>query len=1278
MIPDEARTPLTTPLGSGRTLIEASAGSGKTRAITSLFARMVVERGLEIDQILVVTFTKAATAELRERIRATLKVIESARGKAANATDDQARELLERWEQLPGLDAARIRERIELALLDIDRANIQTIHGFCQRALTEFAFETGFSFDFELSGDGGGLVEGVVRDFWQRKYRNSSRILARFLAKKGFLPGHLAGWYASLRAKDFAEIRGAPESAQDPAEAENLCREKLQAFIAIWREHGAAFKEIMLESEALNRRSYRNDTIRNHLGTIQRVAAEGELPLSMIEGDGLAGVAKYFGANDLARKCKKGHEPPENPLFAAFDELADACKTFTESLESGLRFTRKQLIEHAGKEVRRIVREQKRLGYDDLLLEMRQALDREGSGGRLAANIRRRFPAALIDEFQDTDPTQARIFAAIYGGGDGAEPAETADDRGALYIVGDPKQAIYKFRGADIFAYLAAQRGAALPLELGSNYRSTPGLVEACNAIFAAPWAFAIPEIGFSPATPGRDSALRLEIDGETPPPMQFWLLQDYTAGGKASDVAANKTADDIIRLLKLAGEGKAKIGGKPLAASDIAVLVAKKADGRMVARELRRRGGRCVEIDDSSIFDSREAGQVYRLLLALANRGRQDFRRAALTGDVFGLGNEDLLALIEADDYWSHWAEQFDQWHRDWVDKGVGAMLRKIIGAQLKRWPEVEQEASGESGEGGAGGEEIRVGTGNLLNSPAGPRRLTNFYHLTELLQEAETENQYSPARLLAWLRRRMMGEAESRPAEENPHTLRLDSDENLVKISTIHKSKGLEYPIVYLPFAWYSRQVNKTSADRPIEYHTREDGRFPAVLDLAPDAAGLAKHKLEEFSSSVRLLYVALTRARERCVIAWTRITRDPHGKETPPLAWLLHRDEHDEKTLAEDGGPEAANSAIPDSATKVLPQINYSFRTKERGEFNLDMEALQRQCSHGIKLGDKDSATLPTARLDGTAGELELTAPREFDRPLRRIRRMTSYTDLAAEHPAATQRFSEAAAADHDQSVDAASADAAEAESTKTDAFHFPRGARVGNCFHRIFELHDQEPGRMLNDICAEQLLRAGIDLRKWLRVALNIVENTLSTELREPGESGRAGFRLADIDRRLTELEFFFPVKGVSRSGLAAALARSGYPELLREVPGEPAIDGFLRGFIDLTFEHEGRWYIADYKSNHLGDQAQDYEGEPLKDAMRQHSYQLQYLLYLLALHRYLRTRIRGYDYERHIGGVFYLFLRGVAPATGMSRGVWFDRPEKACIEALDEFMESAGS
>ena len=1264
-------TPLTTPLEDGRTLIEASAGSGKTRAITTLVARLVVEKEREIDSILVVTFTKAATAELRERIRSTLKSVEKAEGKAANADDDQAEELLEQWEQDKELDEATIRDRIKLALLDIDRANIQTIHSFCQRALTEFAFETGFSFEFEVSGDGGGIVESVVRDFWQDRFRGSSRILAKYLKNKKFMPDELAKWYAASRAKSFTEIKSVPESAKEPAELEKALREKLVSFISIWREQGEAFTKIMLGSDAFNRQKYQLKTIEKRLRYIEKVAAKGDLPLDI---DLLLDRANFFGAPKAAQCCKKDRTVPENPLFAAFDELAADCKTFLDQLAVGLRLVRKQLIGHAQEEIRRRVRQQRRLGYDDLLIEMRDALDREGSGRRLAHSIRHRFPVALIDEFQDTDPTQERIFSAIYGSGeDFGEPDKAGDGRGALYIVGDPKQSIYQFRGADIFAYLSAQQGAESSVTLGKNYRSTPALVEACNTIFDIDSAFTIPEIGFSPATPGRDGSVRLELEGKPVTPLQFWLLEDFSTIGDVSNVSAHKTANDIVRLLNLAREGKAKIGDKLLAASDIAVLVARKIDGSKVAKELRRRGARSVEIYDSSIFDSREAGQVYRLLLALANRGRQDYRRAALAGDVFGLDSEDLLALIEEDDYWSHWAEKFDEWIKDWIDKGVGAMLRKIIGAEMKHWPEAKSEndsASGKSAMSENAAEEITVGSGNLLNRPAGPRRLTNFYHLIELLQEAETENQYSPAGVLAWLNRRIMGQAELRQTEAVTYTLRLDSDENLVKISTIHRSKGLQYPIVYLPFAWFGRDP-KNSPDDPVEYHVREDGRFPSVLDLAPDDAARGRRELEEFGESVRLLYVALTRAEEYCVVAWTRITRKSDNRELPPLAWLLHREE---KVSRKDGDAQAKNAVIPDPVAIAHAELKSSIPERDRNTFEEDVSFVAGRCKQGIELHDLDSAKFPVVRLQGAGSESTLDPPREFNRRLHRIRRMTSYTDLAAEHAVPRHRFFEIAAADHDQNAVSVDADEFETESQKHNVFNFPRGAQVGNCLHKIFEIHHKEPERPLEEICQEQLIRAGID-KKWRTTARNMVENTLSADL---SEIGRESFRLRNIKRRLCELEFFFPVQGLSCSRMAELLARFGYPELLREVPDEQAINGFLRGFIDLTFEHNGRWYIADYKSNHLGYGADDYRREQLESAMRQHNYPLQYLIYLLALHRYLGTRIADYDYERHIGGVFYLFLRGMTPATGMSRGVWFDRPDKACIDALDNFMKSAES
>lgn len=1250
---DPSGTPLATPLGGGRTLIEASAGSGKTRAITTLVARLVVEQGLALDSILVVTFTKPATAELRKRIRKTLKAIQDANGEAAAADDDQAAELLEKWEAGETLDTERIRARIDLALLDIDRANILTIHSFCQRALTEFAFETGFPFDFEVSGDGKGIVEGVVRDFWQNRFRNSSRLLAQFLQKKKFLPDELAEWYRGLRAKLFHEIRGVPDKAIKLAEAEQACQAILDSVVETWRSQGGEFSRIVLDSDVFNRNGYRKGTVARHLETFREIAGNGELPLDI---ESFAKVAEYLGATNAASKCKKGRELPENPLFEAFDRLSAACGALLTHFEFGLRQVRKELLEHAGDEIRRLIREERRLGYDDLLIEMRDALVRETTGPRLAGSIRRRFPVALIDEFQDTDPTQEHIFRGIYGKqettGPYAPPEQEQPDRhSALYIVGDPKQSIYEFRGADIFAYLGAQQGSDSDLRLDSNWRSTPGLVQACNAIFDMPLAFTIPEIGFTPVHAGRDNEARLEIDGEQPTPFALWLAEDQPNNDAATDIVTNRIAAEIVRLLDLARAGRARIGEAPLKASDIAVLVATRNQGREVARALRLQGGRCVEIDDSSVFETREAGQLYRLLLALAHHGRQDYRRSALVGDLFGLDNKQMLALIEDDNYWSDWAARFGEWREYWQSSGVGAMLRKIVGA---------------------GG-----GAGKLLRSDAGPRRLTNLYHLAELLQEAETANRFSSAGVLAWLKRALTGSADQTAADD-AYTLRLDSDEDLVRIMTVHKSKGLEFPIVYLPFAWQGRQI-RGGSDNPLSYHIRDGKRFPAILDLAPDAAGRDLRELEEFGESMRLLYVALTRARERCVVAWTRIT-SKGDKELPPLAWLLHRDEeHDELLAAPDEDTRDAVAAVPEAVAKVHAFLKTEYREKNRADFDADIQRLANKCPQAIEILPIEQDSLPQADQPEDEAEARLQS-REFRRPLRRIRQMTSFSALVAaqaEAPEAARRYLEAGAPDHDQTASStvgAEGQATEGQAEALDAFHFPRGIRVGTCLHRIFEIRDEEPERNLDEICKEQLQRADIPA-KWTPVARGMVENTLQTRLREPGQPG---FRLIDIRRRLVELEFFFPVNGLRSPALVELLGRFDYPELLRESLDPQTIDGYLRGFIDLAFEHEGRWYIADYKSNWLGGHADCYQRENLAESMGEHSYSLQYLIYLLALHRYLGTRLPDYDYERHIGGVFYLFLRGMSPATGMSRGVWFDRPGKACIEALDEFMGGAGT
>ena len=1253
------RSPIDMALSSGRKLIEASAGSGKTRAITTLVVRLVVEDGRELDSILVVTFTKAATAELRERIRKLLREIRQRienRASAADVSDDdQASELLEKWTS-EKLDKKQVSGRIETALLDIDRANVFTIHSFCQRTLAEFAFETGFPFGFELVGDGAGIVENVVRDIWQRRFRDCSPTFANYLLKKNFLPDELARWVGSLRSKHLENLIGVPQAPTDPGIAEKAFGSVFDSARACWEQQHETYCNILRTTDALNRRSYPLGKIEAHIKRVERAFATDELPFDI---DDMHRLAQYLGGGNTVDKCKKGQRLPENPMFEAFDELAEACLELSREYNGWLRDTRRLLIEEIPDEIRRIIRAERRLGYDDLIVEMRQALEnRNGSGERLAANVRRRFPVALIDEFQDTDPTQERIFDRIYTGRKeptSEQPPDLRDQDCALYIVGDPKQSIYEFRGADIFAYLSAQQGVDSNLQLGYNWRSSPELVRAVNAIFDVPLALTIPEISFQPAEPGRREDIGLEVDGEDQAPLDFCLLQDQKNIGDAVQIVANETANEIIKLLESARAGRAVIDGKPLRAKDIAVLVNNRHQGREIARALHRRGGKSIEIDDASVFETREAEQIHRLLLALANPGRKDFLRAALTADVFSLNNAQLHALIEEDEAWSGWVIRFNEWRMIWLARGVGAMLRGILDA----------------GDGAA----------SLLTYSDGPRRLTNLYHLTELLQEAETENRFSHAGLLAWLSKRLNGQAAEKEGADDAVTLRLDSDEDLVRIRTIHRSKGLQFPIVYLPFAWHGRQI-KNDPDTPVSYHNREEYGFPSVLDLAPDDESWRIRELEEFGQSVRLLYVALTRARYRCVVAWTRIMSGAN-KELPPLAWLMHRNLQHEIQLSEvnDSARQATGFAVPREVVDTHGSVRADFFKKSRDEFRADIETVANLCPDGIRIRELEDEIVESGSRLAEESQPEL-ASREFSRTTRRIRQMTSFTALAVDHAegALPQSFVEPGAPDHDESEGDVIAGPVrrEAEEKPVDynAFNFPRGIRVGTCLHNIFEILDEEPGREVVQVCKEQLQRAGIE-PEWHDAARTMVENTLATELREP-EHG--GFRLDDVgvDRRLTELEFCFPVKGLRRAGLGKLLERNGYPGLLSVGEDTQAIDGYLRGFIDLTFEHAGRWHVLDYKSNWLGDKAEDYEPERLGAAMREHRYQLQYLIYLLALHRYLRGRLPDYDYERHIGGAFYLFLRGMDPAAGMSRGVWFDRPSKECIEALDEFMKGGGS
>ena len=1275
------------------TLIEASAGTGKTRTLTGIVAGLVVEAHRRLDEILVVTFTRAATAELRDRIRDTLRSARRAvaPGEAASAGEGagfQAAELLDGWSRDPAFDRQAAARRLEAALEDIDRANVFTIHGFCQRVLANLAFDGGFPFGFEVSGDDSELVAGAARDFWRRRMYAASRVLAGYAADNGFRPDDLAAWAGRWRGKPDLQLRGGEPLDMPIAAREAAWKAVLEEFERVWEEHREAFLEEVRNGSWLNRGKYRAPRTESELVTITALIAD---PDPLLPEPGLFG---RYGATALADACKRGQVLPENPLFAAFDRLEEASAELRAAFDGWLRRARREILDEAGESVRRRVLEDRRLGYDDLLLELYRALRGEG-GERLARRIRSEYPVALIDEFQDTDPVQAEVFLQIYGsaGGEGGGSARGATDDGAggesearlgsgagagragaggLFVVGDPKQSIYRFRGADVFAYLRARDAAHEHRSLDRNWRSMPALVEAVNAVFARSNPFAVPEIEYPPVVPGREEGDPLSIEGIAGEgPLAFRLFPARADGkswpkGEAGDFAASAAADEIARLLTLAANGKAILEGRPLTGADVAVLVRTRAQGRRVADALRERNIRSVEVGDTSVFESREAEQMERLLWALAEPGREARERGALAGDLFGLDAGGLLALEEDEEAWSRWSERLRGWRADWEARGIGPLLRRLV------------EAEG--------------GAARLLRYRDGARRLTNVRHLADLLQAAEAEQRMAPAGLAIWFSRRR-AEAGARDEELQ---LRLESDEELVRILTVHVAKGLEFPVVFLPFAWDARDPSRGRADHAV-YHGGEAEGYREVLDLEPGDAALALARREAFSEELRLLYVALTRAQYRCTVTWGQVRAAEHA----PLAWLLHRAGDSASHRAgepSDGGEDGANGREFDPVDAAIEETAARFAGLAAKALNDEVRAFAGSCPDAVSVAvvDLDGPARPTALAVSPPSGL---AARRLDRPLRRARQLTSFSALTATAGSSGSPVAppDVDRPDHDQHEAPERADDAVApveDEAIGAALSFPRGPVAGSCLHRIFERLDEAPEAApdLDGICRDALAEFGFrgDLREAARA---MVERARAVRLVEPeagpaggapwsspGPGGSAGFRLADPIPRLVELEFAFPVAGLDRARLGASLRENGYrdpfappPDGGPDEPPPPPIDGFLRGFVDLVVEHDGRWYVIDYKSNWLGPSPEDYSREAVAAAMRASAYPLQYLLYLVALHRYLDLKLPGYDYERHVGGVFYLFVRGMDPATGTERGVWFDRPAAAFVRGLDRLF-----
>ena len=1164
----------------GAQVIEASAGTGKTWTLASLYLRLVLGHGrrgggLLPPQILVMTFTEAATAELRDRIRR--RLVQAAdffreEAGAVSSADPFLVQLREAWPR--GEWPARALQ-LELAVQWMDEAAIHTIHGWSHRALREHAFDSASLFEQDKVDDPQALKLVAAGDYWRRWIYPLEASQSLAFERLASTPAALLECVDRHVARRERKRKGGPALAADlsaPTDFEatighwsawaSQLQRALRAAHSAWRTHRAALEEQLSVAMArdLKGTSFKTDKRTAYLGLMRAWSSEA-FGSRTLESDEL----RRFSAGNLRGALKKGGIEPVDThgvfalLQAAFD--LDAAEPPSEPL-----------LDHAAACIGELYESRKaalaQFDFPDLLTRLHAALHAPGSG--LAAALRVQYPVALIDEFQDTDRWQYASFQRIY-----LDPQ--TETSAALLMIGDPKQAIYGFRGADLDTYVTARNTADCIHTLTGNYRSTQSLVAAVNHVFTS----AVEPFGsipYEPVTAQKDVPPLLQRDGGVHPAMTVW----HTPGDepvKAAEHLALMAAVFATRIIKLLGEGLAT-------PADVAVLVRSGKEARAIRAALDQRGLRSVYLSDrDSVYGTREAFDLWTLLRAVNAPRTERFVRAALGTRSFGLPLATLDALFADERALEQQVERFTQWQSIWQRQGFLAMLYAVLHEQAI--------------------------PSRLLAQSDGERRLTNLLHLGDLLQQASLGLQGEGA-VVRHLADRLRDSATAAGGETGADAaqMRLETDAHLVKVVTLHKSKGLQYPVVFLPFA--------------SGFMTDKDD------DLSRRA------------EDVRLLYVALTRAERAVFVGATTLATEFNKDSTESksaLGQLLGRRNAQDlrerlATWAQcadivvaplpeaDGACYAGPPAAPGRRTAEVPQRRHASAWR-----SASFSSLTRRLEPPVRL---------------------TVAPTEADE---------RYSDSQTDNPPETR--------------DAGVGLRTDGIATNPYAA-FPRGARYGDLLHVLLEWQVQQRWPILDPTATatvpvwDSLLRRRCD-------ALGITPEHRALLTEWIIAIGRCplgiGVTLHSLDpaRTWAEMGFLLTTHGATARAIDALISRHVLPGQSRNALQPQALEGLLTGFLDLVFEHDGRYYVLDYKSNYL---PAGYAQEQLAEAILGHRYDLQYTLYLLALHRLLKARLATYDYDRHMGGALYLFVRGIdEPGHGMHH----DLPPRALIERLDDLL-----
>lgn len=1182
----------------GRSLIEASAGTGKTWTIAVLYLRLLLERGLSPKQIVVTTFTDAAAQELRERIRSRVLAAEQTakqvlEGSGAKGDEDW---LASRWrdDSDAACDVEKVSSdlnRLRLAAAELDLAPIGTLHSLCRKILTDYPFESGSTFDLGDMVSSDSMLGTLSDDVWRQLQQSNGRALDLDIdcGSRSSLRKHLKAYSApGVTLPTLGEVA--------PLELDHCLADQIRNLLGLGVfTRKRTFKNALGDLAAFLESTPHNLSL---LKVVENLTPEDvEAHINATGLNDPAVIAVVESAMEIGRALQV---QVLQKMTASWQHWVTQLKTW-----------RQQRLAAAGQ-----------ITFDELIERVYRALPKGGSV--LADRLFDAWPVALVDEFQDTDAQQYAILDRIYRDREGAH-------RGRLVMIGDPKQAIYRFRGGDIDAYLTAKQGATSTLTLDTNFRSSRELVDAFNAFYARAGEVlssnAHHEICYEAVKPStRCDDKPYLLDGK---PCERPLQFHHWEGDGVPDDAPSRTklaleacANHIVQLLS----ANDTIGGKPVKPGDIAVLLPSNTQITTLRDLLASRNVPCVSSAKSSVFGSDWARELQIVLYAAMHSRDEGAVRAALATRLGGVTYDQLRELRDQPEQWQRKAAVFAQLDDLWQTRGVLALVQKLItDARSRLFSRVDSE-----------------------------RTLTDLRHLGELLQ-ARSEKLTGREQLLAWLADQRDDEGDEAGDAADEMQLRIESDAARVRLMTLHSSKGLEFPIVMLPMMWANKHNTK---DTITVLHDQPSGQ--RVVGFGAEEK--QRYQQEGQDERFRLLYVALTRARYAChIYALSPGRLNKKDSKTPdadpnraPLDTMLERlfkiDDFQgamENVLwSEDSWRWPEAKYLPQCEDAVSERHVWSEPDATRFEFKYSFSALLK--------GGKIALVEERAASDESQTEDE--------------RANSDDSFIVMGTPSVIESTEDSGA---------------EAEHQQLQWLASIAGADFGNAVHAIFE--HRAIGRPMSEqhaLVRHHLLDEGVYLGDIAMDDLvphlaDRIQATLDTPL------------LPAIDPTLTlgalpehalraEMEFNFVLNEVSLRRLR---------EVCNFVPGASmdTLRGLMNGKIDLVFEHAGRFHVLDYKGNRLDDGGDprnyaylsNYSPERLEFAMKHAHYRFQALLYTVAVDRYLRERVPQYDRSKHLGESIYLFVRatGIAPDIAPTAGIWAHRFDDDLIDAVDAVFAS---